>query len=69
MRIRSESALERLERAVVGTRARLIAADEHDELSVADRRRSIRGGRHHGRVDMTKKPEEDDRPPFDADAT
>jgi sec-independent protein translocase protein TatB len=22
-----------------------------------------------GRVDMTKKPEEDDRPPFDADAT
>lgn len=30
---------------------------------------SLSSGSTGGRVDMTKKPEEDDRPPFDADAT
>ncbi|MEU6255432.1 sec-independent translocase [Streptomyces sp. NPDC047043] len=30
---------------------------------------SASSGSSGGRVDMTKKPEEDDRPPFDADAT
>lgn len=44
------------------------AVQSHDTDS-ATSAASGSAGSSGGRVDMTKKPEEDDRPPFDADAT